>query len=154
MTQEKKAAAETKSVKGAWDVKYRWTFRTDLTDKYVAGLKEKKILGTKCGKCGRVYAPPKDICGRCFELIEDNLTEVKDTGELVNYTIGYTAITGQAYDEPKITGTIRFDGSDSWVMGAIKGIKPEDMKVGIKVKVIWRDPPKGQLGDIDHFEPV
>ena len=151
---EKKAAGETKSVKGAWDVKYRWTFRTDLMDRYVAGLKEKKLWGTRCPKCGRVYAPPKDLCGKCYEVIEDNWVEVKDQGELVTYTVGYTSITGQPYPEPQITGTIRFEGSDSWVLGPVKGVKPEDIKVGMKLKVVWRAEPKGQLSDIEYYAPA
>jgi len=150
----KKATGETKSVKGAWDVKYKWTFRTDLMDRYVAGLKEKKLWGTRCPKCGRVYAPPKDLCGKCFEVIDQNWVEVKDRGELVNYTIGYTAITGQPYPEPQITGTIRFEGSSSWVLGSIKGVKPEDVKVGMKLKVVWRAEPKGQLSDIENYAPA
>ncbi|OGP57619.1 MAG: hypothetical protein A2V67_09360 [Deltaproteobacteria bacterium RBG_13_61_14] len=152
--EEKKAAGETKSVKGAWDVKYRWTFRQDLMDRYVAGLKEKKLWGTKCHRCGRVYVPPKDICGKCFEEIDENWVEVKDRAELVTYTVGYTSITGQPYPEPQITGTVRFEGSDSWALGPIRGLKPEDIKVGMKLKVVWREETKGQLSDIEHYAPA
>jgi len=152
--EEKKAAGETKAVKGAWDVKYRWTFRLDLMERYVAGLKDKKLQGTRCPKCGRVYVPPKDICGKCYEVIDENWVEVKDQGELVNYTVGYTSITGQPYPEPQITGTIRLEGSSSWALGPIKGVKPEDVKVGMKLKMVWRDEPKGQLGDIQYYTPA
>lgn len=153
MAEEKKAAAETKSVKGAWEVKYRWTFRQDLLDRYVAGLKEKKLLGTRCQKCGRVYVPPKEICGKCFVKIDENWVAVKDRAELINYTVGYTSISGQPYPEPQITGTMRFEGSDSWCLGSIKGVKPEDIKVGMKLKVVWRETPKGQLSDIECYAP-
>ena len=27
---------------------------------------EQKIFGRKCGKCGKVYIPPRPVCGPCF----------------------------------------------------------------------------------------
>lgn len=153
MTEEKKEKVVTREAKGAWDVKYKWLFRTDLLERYVAGLKEKKILGTKCPECGRVFTPPAARCGRCFIEL-DEWTEVSDKGTLVAYTIGYSSITGEAYAEPNITGMIRFDGSDSWTLGQVRELKPEDVKVGMKIKVKWKEETKGQLGDIEAYVPA
>ena len=153
MSEGKEEKVKTRVIKGTWDVKYKWLFQTDLIEKYVAGLKEKKIIGTKCPKCGRVFTPPSPRCGRCFIEL-DEWTEVKDTGTLVSYTITYSTITGQALQKPNVTGMIRFDGADSWTLGPVRGVEPEDVKPGMKVKVKWRDEPKGQIGDIEYYVPA
>jgi len=150
MAEDKKGRVETRSVKGAWDVKYKWRFDVAMMEKYVASLKDKKVTGTKCPDCGRVYAPPTDLCGKCYQSLTE-WVEVKDEAELVMYTVGYTSITGEAFEEPIITGMIRFKGSDSWFLAGVKGVKPEDVKPGMKLKPHWRDEPKGQLGDIEYF---
>jgi uncharacterized OB-fold protein len=153
MAEHKEEKLKTRVTKGTWDTKYKWLFRKDLVEKYVAGLKEKRIMGTKCPKCGKVYVPPWPRCGRCFVEIDD-WVQVKDTGTLVSYTITYSSITGKALAEPNITGMIRFDGSDSWTLGPIRNIKPEDVKPGMKIKVKWREETKGQLGDIEYYVPA
>jgi len=33
---------------------------------FLNGLKEGKILGRKCNKCGRIYVPPRMYCEDCF----------------------------------------------------------------------------------------
>lgn len=153
MADEKKAKLETRSVKGSWDVKYKWRFDVAMLERYTQGLGQKKVVGTHCPECGRVYAPPTDLCGKCYRSL-DEWVDVKDTAELVMYTVGYTSITGDPYDTPRITAMIRFDGSDSWFLANVIGIKPEELKVGMKLKAVWREEPKGQLSDIEGFEPL
>jgi len=153
MNLEKQKKVETKSVRGAWDVKYKWRFDVAVMEKYVAGLKDKKVMGTKCPDCGRVYAPPTGLCGKCYRTLSD-WVEVKGDAELVMYTVGYTAITGDALKKPIITGMIRFIGSDSWFLANIRDAKPEEIKPGMKLKPVWREKPKGQLGDIEYYIPA
>ncbi|RLC59324.1 MAG: DNA-binding protein, partial [Chloroflexi bacterium] len=33
-------------------------------------------------------------------------------------------------------------------------VKPGDLKEGMKVEVVWREEPKGELADIKYFRPV
>ena len=153
MSEEKEKRVETPSVKGAWDVKYKWRFDVGMMEKYVEGLKDKKILGTHCPDCNRVYAPPTPLCGKCYRLLSE-WVEVKDEAALVMYTVGYTSITGETYKEPNITAMIRFEGSDSWFLASVRGVKPENIKIGMKLKPVWREDRRGKLGDIDYFAPA
>ena len=150
---EPKEKKITRDMPGSWNVKYKWQFEADMLRKYLAGLKEKKILGTKCPSCGRIYAPPTPRCGRCFEELHE-LTEVPSQGKVMMYTAVFNTITGQPLDEPKIIGMIQFDGADSWVLGPVMNIKPEKMKTGLHVRVVWAAETKGQLTDIEFYEPV
>jgi len=149
----KKEKKITRDMPGAWNVKYRWQFESDMLKKYLQGLKEKKIIGSKCSSCGRVFAPPVPRCGKCLEEIEE-LVEVKPQAKVIMYTAIFNTITGQPLPEPKITGMIQFNGADSWLLAPIVGIKPENVKVGMPVRVFWAPETQGSLTDIQHFEPV
>ncbi|MEM4372343.1 MAG: zinc ribbon domain-containing protein, partial [Metallosphaera sp.] len=35
-------------------------------EKFLRGLREGKILGRKCPRCGRIYVPPRMYCEDCF----------------------------------------------------------------------------------------
>ena len=150
---EKKERVETRSAPGSWDVKYKWNFRADPMEKYVAGLKEMKMVATRCTQCGRVYSPPAPRCGRCFvELTE--WTEVKDVGKVVMFTVAYNAISGEPLPEPRITAIIQMQGSDTWLLAPIKNTTPEEMRTGLPVHVVWNEERKGVLSDIKHFEAL
>ena len=58
-------------------------------DKFYDGLEQKKIVGNKCTKCGMVYVPPRQFCGKCNELLplDQNWVDLPDTGILGNYTM-------------------------------------------------------------------
>ncbi len=153
MGEEKELKLETRSVKGYWDIQYRWRFNTAYLARYAQGLKDKKILGTRCPKCQRVFVPPTYICGRCLVEIKD-WVELKGEAELIAYTVAYSAITGEELKEPNIIGMIKFEGADSWSLAQIKEIKPEEVRIGIKLKPVWKEERKGQLGDIKYFVPA
>jgi uncharacterized protein len=148
---EKKKRVVTREAPGTWDVKYKWHFRSDYMDKYVAGLKDKKMLATKCPQCGRVFSPPTTRCGRCFIEISD-WTEVKDTGRVIMYTAAFNAISGEPLPEPKITAIVQLDGSDAWMIAPVKETRPEDMKTGMRVHIVWNPERSGKLKDIMHFK--
>jgi hypothetical protein len=149
--EEKKKRIVTRDALGAWDVKYNWHFRSDFMDRYVAALKDKKFLATRCHQCGRVYSPPMTRCGRCFIELHE-WTEVKDRGKVVMYTVAYNAISGEPLPEPKITALIQLDGANAWMLAPIKNTKPEEMHTGLRVHAGWAEERKGILADINGFE--
>ena len=125
-------------------------------EKYLEGLAEKKILGVRCAECGRVLLPPRSACGTCHTR-PDEWVEVKPTGTLENFTIGHVAVeNGEINDrpEPMIIGMVKLDGAHSLLTAKIEGIGPGDCRTGIRVQAVWREEPKGNLADLDHFEPV
>ncbi len=47
--------------------------------RFLQGLREGKILGRRCPRCGRIYVPPRDYCEYCHVALTD-WVEVPDTG--------------------------------------------------------------------------
>ena len=40
--------------------------------KFFNNLKKKKIIGNKCGSCGRMQLPPREICAECRQCYVTN----------------------------------------------------------------------------------
>jgi len=145
---------ETRQTKGSWDlITYDWNIETGGLHLLARGLKEKKILGTKCHECGMVYVPGTDYCRKCFIDI-DEIVEVKDTGVLTTYTVGLNDVRGNPLEKITISCTVQLEGCDTHISARLEGIDWKEAKVGMPVKAVWVDEPKGELRDIDHFEPM
>ena len=145
---------ETRVVKDSWDLTtYKWRLETDGLKLMVDGFKDKKVLGRKCHKCGTVYLPGQKFCRKCFIDI-DEVVEIPDVGNLVTYTATLTDIRGKPMEEPKAAGVVKLDGCDSWLMGQIEGVDWKDLKVGMKLKIVWKEETSGAIADMAHFAPV
>lgn len=122
---------------------------------YLNGLKEKKILGSKCSGCGRVVVPPRSACGRCYGVM-DELVELPQEGKLVNWTVAYVKVEGGDFKkvDPYIIGMIQFDGCDSLLSARVLDVEPEKVKVGMKVKALWKDETGGDYSDLVGFIPL
>jgi uncharacterized OB-fold protein len=144
---------ETREVKGTWDVS-TFNFRIEGTGlrRMLSGMKDAKLIGVKCPKCGMVYLPGSFNCRKCHIEI-DEAVEVSDHGEVMTYTIGYADVRGNPLEEPRISVIAKFDGCDAWIMGAVEGVKPEDMHVGMRIKVNWAENRTGSLQDMEYFIP-
>lgn len=125
-------------------------------EKYIQGLGQGKIYGIKCPGCGKVVVPPRKICGACNEIMEDYV-EVGPEGTVEDYTVGHVKINlGQLepVDPPQIIGLVKLEGADSLLAALIKGVEPGDLGEGLRVRAVFKDPPKDSLEDLDYFEPV
>ena len=127
-----------------------------VMDKFYDGLQNKQFIGTKCSKCGKVFLPPRNRCGDCFAKAEE-FVELSETGVVKNFTVTNYTVTERRIrkgKEPNIVGLIQIDGADSALAAPIVNANPDDLKEGMKVKVVWATKIKGHPNDIAGFEPV
>ncbi len=128
-------------------------------DKFYDALENKKIIGNKCPKCGDVFVPPRKICGKCNEKIslDQNWVDLPDTGTLKNYTYTYYKINDRSsrkVKKPQIIGMVQIDGSNTAIINRLLKINPEDVKIGMNLKIQWEEKPKGDPSDIKGFITV
>jgi len=124
--------------------------------RYLDGLKDKKIFGAKCPECGAVVVPPRKYCGSCNKIREE-FVELSQEGTLENFTVGHvTLVKGQLNkaESPYLIGMIKLDGADNLLLGRIEGLPVGEAKAGMRLKAAWRDQTEGDYFDLDHFEPV
>jgi len=112
-------------------------------------LKEGKVYATKCRKCGKVYYPPQGDCAPCLSS-DMEWVELSKEAELETYTHALQRPAGFDQYEPYIIAIARTkDGVR--VMGWLEGIKPEEVKVGMKLEMSTRKLPDGSL--VITFKP-
>lgn len=123
---------------------------------YILGLAEGKIMGVKCPGCGKVLVPPRKICGACDRVMEE-WVEVGPEGTVENYTVGHVKLNlgeVERLDTPVLLALIKLDGADSLLAGEVRGIEPEKLGDGLRVRAVFKDPAEDNLSDLEYFEPT
>ena len=153
MAEEKKQLVTLES--GEAEQPFAWSagiygsrFLTELRD-------NKRFVGIKCPKCGKVYVPPRRVCGPCFvELTE--LVPVSDEGEIITYTVvsfGFVdPATGKQKPVPYGYAVIKLDGADTYLLHYVDETDPAKIKVGARVRAVFEEERTGSMLDIKYFE--
>ncbi len=138
---------------------FRWAAGV-YGSKFLTGMRdEKQLYGIKCPNCGKVYVPPRRVCGPCFTEMTE-LVPVSDEGVIATYTIvsfGFVdPATGTERPVPYTYGAVLLDGADNDMLHFINETDPEKIKVGYRVKVVFEEDGKrtGDLLDIKYFEII
>jgi uncharacterized OB-fold protein len=138
---------------------YRWALGKIWT-RFFNGLKEEKILGTKCNKCGKVFVPARPFCPECL-IDMQNWVEIRQEGTVTSWSLVCNKFYTQVKEPPYVQALIRLDGTDSDFFHFIGGIDLSDannvrnkIKIGTKVKAIWRETKNADINDISYFTPV
>ncbi len=130
-------------------------------EKFYSGLKEGRIIGSKCPECGRIFVPPSAYCPFCFtELTE--WVEVPDEGFVYALTVAHVDADGEPLEEPELYAFIVLErpGEAQEIYGGILHklgeVGPEEAYIGMRVKAVWAPPEerKGTLADIRYFRPI
>ena len=136
-------------------VKYSWATGIAV-GKFLNGLKQGEIIGTRCDYCGRVVVPPRIFCEWCFKRTETWI-KLPDSGSVNTFSISYITADTTRIKTPIIPAVIEIDGtSNAGFLHLIGDVKPDDVKIGMKVKAVWRETAKRQasITDIKYFAPI
>jgi len=121
-------------------------FLTQLRDK-------KKILGTRCPTCNRVYVPARSICKDCFGQLKQ-WVEVSDKGTLLTYTVCNEPNSMQPAETPIAYGIVQLDGADSGLVHMLGEVEPEQLRIGMRVQAVFREKREASILDIRYFKPL
>jgi len=92
-----------------------------------------KLVGGKCKKCGKVHLPPRPLCDSCFSK-EFEWVELPRNGKLLTYTVIYVAPTQFQGMGPYTVGIVQFENGLK-IPGMIRGVAPEQIKVGMPLTI-------------------
>lgn len=138
------------------DARYAWDTGIAV-GRFLAGLKEGKLLARECRQCRRVLVPPRMFCEQCFRPT-DRWLEVRDKGRVNTFSICYVAWDMSPLDEPEIPAVIEIDGASAGIgiMHLLGEVDPDAVTVGMEVEAVWK--PKGEregsILDIRYFRPL
>jgi len=122
--------------------------------RFLIALRDKKrIMGTRCPTCNRVYVPARSICKDCYGQL-DELVEVSDKGTLLTYTVCNQPNPVQPVEPPVVYGIIQLDGADTGFVHMLGEIDPEQIRIGMRVQAVFKDEREASILDIKYFKPL
>ena len=115
--------------------------RPITVDSFEKFLGEKKLMGTKCKKCGAVHCPPRPICLKC-DSDELEWTEMSGKGKIAAFTVigvGPMPMVWEGYsrENPYCSGVIELEEGPK-ISAQITGVDtahPENIKIGTPLVV-------------------
>jgi uncharacterized OB-fold protein len=89
-----------------------------------------------------------------MEDLRNNWVVLQNTGEVTNFTVVRYNNKHLPRTAPFILAMIKLEGADTPMVHIVEGIKPEEVKIGLKVKPVFARETTHTILDIDHFEPI
>jgi len=122
--------------------------------RFLIELRDKKrIMGTRCPACNRVYIPARSICKDCFGQL-DEWVEVSSKGTVLTYAIDHEVKPIQPMAIPIVYGIIQLDGADTGFVHILGEVDPEQLRVGMRVQAVFKKEREGNILDIKYFKPL
>jgi len=156
---KKKGQEKVFEIKWKTNLPYRYSIGK-LAVKFFEELKEnKKIMGSKCSKCGKVNFPPRAVCADCMvEMTIDDMVELSPKGTLEGFTVVNYPFTdpntGGMRPFPYGYALFKLDGADTSMMYFINETDPTKLKIGQRVEAVFKEEREGNIGDILYFEVI
>ena len=119
----------------------------------IALRNKKKIMGTRCPTCNRVYVPARSVCKDCFGQL-DELVEVSDKGTLLTYTVCHQPNRVQPVEPPIVYGIIQLDGADTGIVHMLGEVDLEQLRIGMRVQAVFNEKREASILDIKYFKPL
>ena len=137
-------------------LRYAWSHGVALS-RFFEEMKNGRLVGRRCVGCNRVMIPPRMYCEECFRPT-DEWVELKDTGTVLTFSICYVGTDASRLAEPQIPAVIEIDGAsrNMGILHLLGEVKPEDVKIGMRVRAVWLPPEqrRGAITDIKYFRPL
>ncbi|MDA8142853.1 MAG: Zn-ribbon domain-containing OB-fold protein [Thermoplasmatales archaeon] len=136
-------------VKSHYEIDYIHSYGQD--SEFFRALGKKKLMGSKCKKCGYTYATPRGHCMMCGS--ETEWYQLPNEGRIHTFTTCYFGSEEFLSETPFNLIMVEFDGVDSLFMSRLVGADQEDMKIGMKVRAKFRRNQKFSPTDV-YFVPL
>nr|MBC7244297.1 Zn-ribbon domain-containing OB-fold protein [Chloroflexota bacterium] len=125
--------------------------------RYLAELKEGRIIGVHCHRCRRTVVPPRIFCEWCFRPM-DEWVYLEDHGVVNTFSICHVRWDMERLEEPLIPAVIEIAGASKGmgILHLLGEVDPKQVKIGMKVKAVWKPAAEriGAITDILYFKPV
>jgi len=115
---------------------------------YLRGLAEHRLLGQRCGVCGRVYIPPRGTCPADGVPTHEEV-ELAESGTVTTFCIVNVGYPGQRVTPPYVAAAVLLDGADIAFQHLVLGCDASEVRMGMRVRAVW-----GESGTISHFAPT
>jgi uncharacterized OB-fold protein len=111
-----------------------------LTQPFWDAVKRHELSIQQCKDCGRFAHPPKVACPNCLST-NYQWTPVSGRGTIYSFNVTHRPpVAAFAEDVPYVIGLVELDDAPGVrVLSNVVQIAPQDVRVGMRVKVIYED---------------
>ncbi|MGQ9492385.1 MAG: Zn-ribbon domain-containing OB-fold protein [Anaerolineae bacterium] len=138
------------------NARYAWDAGIAI-GRYLAELKEGRIIGVRCYHCRRTVVPPRTFCEWCFRPM-DEWVYLEDHGVVNTFSICYVRWDMERLKEPLIPAVIEIAGASKGmgILHLLGEVDPQKVKIGMEVKAVWKPAAEriGAITDIRYFKPI
>jgi len=127
-------------------INYKYTMGSQ--SKFFIELKNnKKLLGTKCTKCGKTWMPPRINCSECYEPAD--WVEMKQVGTIEVSTIVWYTTSAFIKAVPYSIAFVKLDGANTALLQGIfsENLVPSKIKKGNRVRAVFLKEREGKMTD-------
>jgi uncharacterized protein len=127
----------------------------DYRARQLRAFKDKKILGSKDSKTGKVFIPPivnsPESFAPCTEFVE-----VSDRGVVTTFCVVNIPVIGREIELPYVAASVALDGADISIFALVYECIAADVRMGMRVEAVWKPDGEreGSHEDILYFRPT
>ena len=127
----------------------------DFRASYLRALKDKRILGSRCSKTGKVFVSPLVNSPESFAPATEFVT-LTGRGVVTTFCIVNIPVIGRDLQLPYVAASVALDGADISIFGAVQECKPDDVHMGMRVEAVWKPDGErtGSFDDVLYFKPT
>ena len=137
-------------------INLRYSFSAGrATSSFLRGIEKGKILGHRSPVTGKVIVPPRGTDPESGKITTEEV-ELPETATVASFTIVHIPIPNAAVQPPFVVANLVMDESDQTFIHLISEIPNEDVRIGMKVKAVWRPEEEWGLSmdNIKYFVPT
>ncbi|MFX1315535.1 MAG: Zn-ribbon domain-containing OB-fold protein [Promethearchaeota archaeon] len=127
-------------------IKYKYTMGGQ-SKFFIELMNNKKLLGTRCSKCGKTWMPPRINCSDCYAPAD--WVELNQTGTIEVSTIVWYTTSAFIKAVPYGIGFIKLDGAETSLLQGIfsENLVPSKVKKGRRVRAVFNKDREGKMTD-------
>lgn len=137
------------------DLSLQFRFRHSLgkCSRFFLELERRRLMATRCPRCGTVWMPPRPACGNDLAVTE--WLELPGRGTLAAATeCAYTLTTGGGRDH-LVLGYVSLEGASTLLLQQIRNYgDARRLVAGLPVRAVWTEEPVDHPMELFWFEPV
>ncbi|MEM4281392.1 MAG: zinc ribbon domain-containing protein [Candidatus Caldarchaeum sp.] len=116
--------------------------------KFLNGLRQGKLIASRCGECKKSIIPPRAYCTSCLKPVVEYY-EVEPVGEVVTYTISHVTLSDGSTVQPTTWVYVKFRDVQGGLMHRLDPVvKPS---AGLRVNPVFNEQRIGSILDIKWF---
>ena len=150
MLEKRTQLGPTAQMQGEIPIHHRYTLGVAGERFFKAMRDERRLLTSRCPRCGERLLPPKLYCERCFcETAE--WAPVEGLGFLRTFTLLHIGLEGETLEPPQAVGLIGWPGVRGGLIHRIGEVGLSGLRTGMTLEPVWGEERKGSLEDILYF---